>query len=151
VWSRWALLAALGLPATSACGNTNAAASDAGVASTDAFPLSCGAFTFTLTADAQPGTCQFSPADIACDENADCVAVREMNCGCIDREYGANKASSPQCPAPPCAFVPDAEACDASGLGTEDCQIVQDPSDVVVKCIGHQCLTFAATSSENDR
>jgi hypothetical protein len=139
------LLTSLGLLAASACGNNNGAASDAGATTTTAFPLNCGNFTFTLTPDAQASACQFSPAAIACNENADCIPVREINCGCIDREYGANTSSGVECFAPPCDAVPGAAPCSASGLGTEDCQLVAYTSEVAVKCVAHQCLTYAVT------
>jgi hypothetical protein len=124
------------------------AANDAGATSSTAFPLICGTFTFTLTPDAQPSACQFSPDAIACNENADCIPVLEINCGCIDREYGANKSSGVECFAPPCVAVPDAASCSVSGLGTEDCQVVADTSEVAVKCVAHQCLTYAVTPGD---
>jgi hypothetical protein len=120
----------------------------------DAFPASCPQFSFPLRLDAAADTCAFSPTDVACTTDSDCVAYPVVGCGCFDPIYGVNKTGTERCIPPPCP--PPTEACapDASGLYlTQDCQFVDNSiytrtvvsGDIVkVACVNHQCETYAA-------
>ncbi len=108
----------------------------------DAFPASCSEATFRLTPDAGPRQCAFTPADVSCNTNADCVPYTVVGCGCFDLVYGVNKTSTAQCFPPPC--VPLNQDCDASGLYTQDCQFVGSRTPGAA-CVNHQCLSFAGT------
>jgi hypothetical protein len=112
----------------------------------DASPGSCGPFASADDPDGAPGMCGITPADVACTTDADCTSYSVARCGCVDPVYGVNKASTAGCIPPPC--TPPIQACapDASGLETEDCQLVQDPTQVGVACVNHQCTTFARGS-----
>jgi hypothetical protein len=111
----------------------------------DALPTSCpGQPQLALDPDAAPHTCAFTPADVACNTNADCTTHVVVQCQCIDRVYGVNTANTIRCPPPPCP--PPINGCpsNASGYRTQDCQVVVKLQDVAVACVGHQCLTYAA-------
>jgi hypothetical protein len=85
----------------------------------DAFPTSCAAVVFTLAPDAAPNTCAFTPADVACDANADCAPYRVIGGGRIDLVYGVNKTSTVRCFAPPC--LPIQQGCEGgSGYEPQD-------------------------------
>jgi hypothetical protein len=120
----------------------------------DAFPESCGQFTFALNPDAAPHTCAFTPADVACNRNADCEWYIAVGCGCFQPVYGVNKVRTAACSPPPCP--PPLAGCpeDASGgYLTQDCQLVDNSpysrfidsgTTVAVACVNHQCMTYAA-------
>jgi hypothetical protein len=105
------------------------------------FPGSCDQFSFELTPDAAPGTCAFTPADVACNTDDDCKPYTKEGCGCIEPVYGVNKTSTANCPALPCSppFVP----CQTSGFGAQDCQVVPMFAQVGVSCVAHECRSFA--------
>ena len=109
----------------------------------DAFPASCGPNAFVLRPDAAANTCAFTPADVACNTNADCSTYTAVSCGCSDAVWGVNKTNTVRCIPPPCP--PPANGCDpdASGLYTEDCQLVPFDQTVVAACVNHRCLSFA--------
>lgn len=119
---------------------------DDGSSSSDAFPASCGPNAFVLRPDAAPNTCAFTPADVACNTNADCSTYTPVSCGCSNAVWGVNKTNTVRCIPPPCPPpMTDCEP-DASGLYTEDCQLVPFNHAVVAACVDHRCLSFAPVS-----
>ena len=58
----------------------------------DAFPASCA---IALRPDAAPHTCAFTPADVSCNVDADCVAFEVVGC-CGSAVVGVNKTSTAQ-------------------------------------------------------
>jgi hypothetical protein len=135
-----------GADADSSYGDTPGPGSDGEACATfdapfpDAFPTSCpGQPDLALDPDAAPHTCAFTPADVACNTNADCTTHVVVACQCIDRVYGVNTANTLRCP-PPLNGCPS----NASGYRTQDCQLVVKLQDIAVACVGHQCLTYAA-------
>jgi hypothetical protein len=117
---------------------------DAGVS--DALPTICG--QCTPVPDAAPYTCALFQPDVVCDTDADCTVCVWSTCGCIDLVYGLNVASTQSCPPPPpCALLPGG-VCSASGLETQNCQLVVDMQDITVACVNHQCLTYPTVGSE---
>jgi hypothetical protein len=116
----------------------------------DAFPATCTEYTFSLDPDAAADTCAFTPADVACNSNADCTTSVKVGCGCLDPVYGVNTTSTARCVAPPCGVSLNADGgiytcpADRSGLYTQDCQFVPDSLSVAVACVNNECITFAA-------
>jgi hypothetical protein len=113
----------------------------------DAFPATCTEYTFSL--DAAADTCGFTPADVACNSNADCTTYVKIGCGCFDPVYGVNTTNTVRCVAPPCGVPLNADGgiytcpADTSGLYTQDCRFVPDSLSVAAVCVNHQCLTYA--------
>jgi hypothetical protein len=95
-----------------------------------------------LVPDASPHSCEFSAADIACDADTDCVAIEEIECGCVDPIYGANKMNMIFCIPPPCAPpAPGTPPCDPdASFVTQDCRVTKN---VGVSCVQNQCVTHA--------
>ncbi len=132
---------ASGLDDDSGVGTTDL---DASFLEPDAFPPSCG---IAPVADATPGTCEASPADLACDAASDCKVVFVGHCGCFLDAYGVNVASDVSCPMPPCAPPPPGSGgCTSSGYDTEDCHSVSSLADIGVACVGHVCRTFSTSA-----
>lgn len=131
---------------SSSSGGGDASDGVADVEIPDAFPASCSAASFPLTANVAPTQCAFTPADVRCDTNADCTWQTTVGCGCFDLVYGVNRTSMVKCIPPPC--VPLMIDCDASasGLYTQDCQFVPDPKHLAAACVNHRCLSFATQS-----
>jgi hypothetical protein len=113
----------------------------------DAFPATCSLADFSLVPDAGPGYCAFTPADVACNANTDCGWYEAVGCGCVQRIFGVNKNSTARCIPPPCAPPLGGSVCDASGLYTQDCQVVSDTNNVFAACVNHQCRTFSTATS----
>jgi len=115
---------------------------DASAFGPDAFPPNCGVVP---DPDATPGTCEASPADLACNTASDCKVILVGHCGCFLDAYAVNVASDVSCPMPPCAPPPPGSGgCTTSGYDTEDCNSVSSFDNVGVACVGHVCRTFAA-------
>ncbi len=122
----------------------------------DGFPVTCAQFTFVLTPGAGANACAFTPADVACNSNADCTTyVDDSHCDCFEPVYGVNVKNTVKCFAPPCAAQLDADGgiytcpTNASGLYAQNCQFVPDSQSVAVACRNHQCFTYTvATGSE---
>lgn len=130
--------------AETSTGGDGAGIGDAGVS--DAVLTICG--QCTLVPDAAPHTCALFQPDVVCDKDTDCTVCVWITCGCIDMVYGLNVASTMRCPPPPpCAVLPGDE-CSASGLETQNCQLVNHVTDVAVACVNHQCLTYPMVGSE---
>ena len=143
-------------------GDAQAAALDAGISDAsnsldpladvlvpDAFPTSCSEVTFQLTPDASPGECEFTPADVSCNANADCGWIVTVGCeNCVSLVYGVNKTSTARCVPPPCPPpIGPIVDCDATGLYTQDCQLISGARDLHAACVNHQCLSFSTASS----
>jgi hypothetical protein len=110
---------------------------DAGDPETDA---GCSDLALILDPDATPGTCEISPADVACDTAADCTLLMVGHCGCTTDVYGVSKTSTASCPMPPCP-PPINGPCIGPGYETQDC--MQTSYDAIgVSCVGHTCRSF---------
>jgi hypothetical protein len=108
-----------------------------------AFPVTCPQYTFALDSDAPANTCAITPADIACNSNADCTTyIDNSGCaagalpGCYEPIYGVNMTNTIKCSAPRPVRAP--------GLYTQDCALVPGLQNVTVACVNHQCLSFYA-------
>jgi hypothetical protein len=102
--------------------------------------------TLLIVPDAAPHTCVFTPADLACNLDSDCVIFVRVECSCIVPVYGVNTSSTAVCPAPPCP--PPMNGCDAGGYLTQDCQVAPNYQDIGVRCVNHQCFSFSRVGGE---
>jgi hypothetical protein len=118
------------------------AVTDGGLAADAAGPNTCSAFTVPVVPNAPAHVCALSPADIACDADADCKVMVVSHCGCFEQAYGVNAASTARCIPPPCAAPLPGHACTSRGYDTQDCSETPSYADVGVACIGHVCSTF---------
>ena len=107
----------------------------------DALDASCGVEPLVLDPDATPGTCEISPADVACDAPSDCTLLVVTYCGCFDDVYGVSTTSTARCTPPPCP-PPAPGGCPASGFLAQDCSQATSLSQLSVKCVDHVCRSF---------
>ncbi len=122
---------------------------DSGGPSETSDAATCALFTF-----ANP--CVPTPADVACNSNADCTLFEFPSCGCTSLVYGVNHGALarlfPECAPPPCvvASPPPFPCVDAAvGLYTQDCELSPRSQNVLAACVDHQCRTYVpATGSE---
>ncbi len=140
---------------SSASGNDGGPRNIVDAETPDAFSASCALFAFVIDAHAAANTCSFTPADVACNSNADCTFYVQVGCGCFAPVYGVNTANTVKCFPPPCTPMLNVDGglytcpSNASGLYTQACQFVRDSLSVAVACVDHQCLTLpAAPESE---
>jgi hypothetical protein len=111
---------------------------DAGATPVDA----CAATDVDLVSDASPGTCQLSPADVACTADSDCKVLLRLGCSCYVPAVGVNTSSTAECPPPPCPPSPGEGGCDGTGFIAQDCTMVGSSNLVGARCVEHQCRTF---------
>ncbi|MGA2448965.1 MAG: hypothetical protein ABTD50_09845 [Polyangiaceae bacterium] len=105
-----------------------------------------------LVPDAAPHTCALSPADVACTSDTDCTSLVLVGCGCAPNVWGVNMASTATACYVPCAVpvMPDgAPGCapGTTGFETQDCELAPDMSNVGVRCVEQQCVTFTSTTT----
>jgi hypothetical protein len=128
-----------------ACGGSTQLVPDDGAAPLDAAETSvdaCAATTVDLVPDAAPGTCAFTPADVACNTASDCKVLLRLDCACYVPAVGVNVDSTAACLPPPCTPPPADGGCESTGYITQDCAMVGSINLVGVGCVDHQCRTF---------
>lgn len=132
------LIAACGGSTTVVHDDAGALPVDAGVTPVDA----CAVTEVELVADAAPGTCAVTPADVACNADTDCKVLLRLGCECYVPAVGVNQSSTAVCPPPPCPPPQGNGGCDGTGYIAQDCAMVGSSNLVGVGCVDHQCRTF---------
>jgi hypothetical protein len=125
------------------CGESTHTAPDGG---DEASSPRCVPFARLLLPDAEPNTCAFSPADIACTTDDDCKPYYVRGCSScgVFAVVGQSQMNTVNCPVPPC--VPPSQPvppCVDAGYTTQSCQFVSHYSDVAAACVNGQCMTYA--------
>src|SRR5450755_706648 len=82
------------------------------------------------------GLCQVTPADVACDTDADCSILEAPSCGDVS-ELGVNRNNHATCVAPPCA-PPDSNTANAYSYLAQDCTKATSVSALLVHCVDQQ-------------
>jgi hypothetical protein len=108
----------------------------------------CALYTCAVDCDAAD-PCVPTPADVACNSNADCTWFVVEQCSCFSLTYGVNTGAfdriSRACPGPPCAVSSLNPPCVDAGTGvyTQDCQSAPlYPWRAAALCVDHQCRTY---------
>jgi len=92
------------------------------------------------------GPCEVTDAaELACEASSDCTWQANGSC-CGVPTFGVNK-SAPfvGCPGPPCP-PPQAYQAACHEYVTQDCQVVDAATDIVVACVEHRCMTRASSN-----
>jgi hypothetical protein len=96
-------------------------------------------------ADAAPGACAFTPADVACQTFDDCIPYEIQSCSCTAKVIGVSKTSTAFCPPPPCPPpLPDAGCFGPGSYESQDCVVSSTIGQIIVACRNGRCLTEAA-------
>ncbi len=140
----WVACGGSGSSETSDAGSSSSGGPDSGTdASFDALTpdafADC-AWSLVLDPDAAPNTCAVTPADVACNTNADCTSFVRNMCSCPVPIYGVNTANTVLCIPPPCVLLPPGDGGCQGPYETQDCKVTQN---VAVACVNHQCMTYA--------
>jgi hypothetical protein len=118
---------------------------DSGQANADGATTDGGCDPFPVVADAAPGTCAFTPADLACKTFADCILYVIHSCSCPVAVIGVSKTSTALCVPPPCpAPQPDSGCFGAQSYESQDCIVSNALGEIIVDCMNGQCMTQAA-------
>ncbi len=128
-----------GLGSGGSSGSTGAGPADSG-------PPVCALISVFPGEPSKPGGACPSTV-VACDDDTDCTTLtfNEEPCGCAHAIVGVNQSAGPGCVLPACS--PTSDCGPADTFQSQDCAVTSEPKSIAVRCVSHQCLTYASSKA----
>jgi hypothetical protein len=128
-----------------ASGPMDSGIADAGHANADGATPDASCDPIDLVADAGPGTCAFTPADLACKTINDCMTYVIPGCSCPLTVIGVSRRSTAVCVPPPCPPpLPDSGCFGTGSYESQDCIVSPNAGLIFANCVNGQCVSQAA-------